>query len=57
MKIIFTFTFFVSILEIIITEKQNKIFKCGVGHYKMDPPVPGNGIPINYTSPFYRRRL
>ena len=23
----------------------------------MDPPVPGNGIPINYTSPFYRRRL
>ena len=57
MKKILTFTFFISILEIIITEKQNKIFKCGVGHYKMDPPVPGNGIPINYTSSFYRRRL
>ena len=57
MKKTLTFTLFILFIEIIITEKQEKIFKCGVGHYKMDPPIPGDEIPINYSSPFYRRRL
>jgi hypothetical protein len=56
-KSILEFTFFISIIEIILSQKQNKIYKCGVGHYKIKPPVPGNEIPINYTSPMYRRKL
>ena len=57
MKKTLAFTLFSFFIEIILTDKQEKIFKCGVGHYKMDPPIPGDKIPINYSSPFYRRRL
>ena len=55
--LILELTFFISIIEIALTKKQNEIYRCGVGLYKIDPPVPGNKIPINYTSPLYRRRL
>ena len=54
---ILIFTVFTSFIELILTEEQNEIFKCGVGHYKIDPPAFGNEIPINYSSPLYRRRL
>ena len=54
---VLTFIFFISIIEIILTQKQNKIYKCGVGHYKIKPPLPGKEISINYTNPLHRRRL
>ena len=57
MNKIFIFTFFISIIEIILNEEQNKIYKCGVDHYRMSPPIPGKELPINYSSPLYRRRL
>ena len=52
-----TITIFISFIKLILTEEQNKIYKCGVGQYKIDPPEFGNEIPINYSSPLYRRRL
>jgi len=56
MKIL-KFTFFISFIELILTEEQNKLYKCGVDQYKIEPPSFGNEIPINYTNPLYRRRL
>ena len=56
MKII-PFTYFISFIELILTEEQNKIYKCGVGQYKIEPPEFGNEIPINYSSPLYKRQL
>ena len=56
MKIL-TFTYFIYFFELIFTEDQNKIYKCGVGQYKIEPPEFGNEIPINYSNPLYRRRL
>ena len=57
MKKALIFTFFISIVEIILTVKQSKIYKCGVDQYKINPPIAGKEIPINYKSPLYRRRL
>ena len=54
---ILTFTIFTSFIKLILTEEQNKIYKCGVGQYKNEPPEFGNEIPINYSSPIYKRRL
>ena len=48
---------FTSFIELILTEEQNKLYKCGVGQYKIEPPEFGNEIPINYSSPLYKRRL
>ena len=56
MKIL-AFTLFISFIELILNEEQNKLYKCGVGQYKIEPPTFGNEIPINYTSSLYRRRL
>jgi len=54
---ILTFILFSSFIQIILTEEQNKLYKCGVGQYKIESPTFGNEIPINYSSPLYRRRL
>jgi len=54
---VLTFAFIFSFIEKILTEEQNKIYKCGVDHSKIKPPFFGNEIPYNYSSPLYRRRL
>ena len=51
------FILFTSFIGLIITEEQNKLYKCGVGKYKIESHTFGNEMPINYTSPLYRSRL
>ena len=55
MKIL-TFAFFISFLEQTVTEEHNKIYKCGVGEYKIEPPAFGIEILIINKNPLYRRR-
>ena len=57
MKKILKFSFFIYFIKLILTEEQNKLYKCGVGRYKIEPLSLGNEIPINYSNPLYRRRL